>query len=160
MSKIIIDVLFVQTLGISISWPTASASIGTGGHAITGWGDDGTSANLSNNTRKTKVSDSDNDSGGDVQTYSYDGYSNPNPSGPNEGNGWYFNYSSNHPYIKHIITLCPTTSPAGTTHTQKVVGSFRIHQGNKDSAATGMLFNTTMSISRIQCPLNQFFQKS
>lgn len=123
-----------QFLGLSISWPTAGASVGSGGHAITGWGDHSGSGMLTANPSRVRVSDSDTDAGGDVQSYSYDTYTNPNPSGPNEGNGWYFNYDPNHPYIKHIITLCPTQTPAGQMTTQKVVGSYRIHQSNEINA--------------------------
>lgn len=123
-----------QFLGLSISWPTFGASIGSGGHAITGWGDHNGSGTLSVNPNRVRVSDSDTDAGGDVQSYSYDTYTNPNPSGPNEGNGWYFDYDANHPYIKHIITLCPTQTAAGQMTTQKVVGSYRIHQSNEIKA--------------------------
>ena len=68
--------------------------------------------------------------GGDVQGYTYDLFTNPNPGGANEGNGWYFNYSADHPYIKHIITLCPTDDPTDRILTQKAVGSYRIHQNS------------------------------
>ncbi|MFH1614606.1 MAG: hypothetical protein ABIG61_05950 [Planctomycetota bacterium] len=124
-----------QLLGLSISWPTADASIGTGGHAITGWGDSGTAAPLTSNPARVKLTDSDRDNGGDIQTYTYDGYTNPNPGGSNEGNGWYFNYSANHPYIKHIVTLCPTDVPVpndvpGPKDVKRAIGSYKIRQPN------------------------------
>jgi hypothetical protein len=75
-----------------------------------------------------RVTDSDRDDNGDVQSYRYDSYTNPNPGGPNEGNGWYFDFDNNHPYIKHIITLCPTDDPSDIKLTQKVFGSYKIHQ--------------------------------
>jgi hypothetical protein len=124
-----------QFVGLSISWPTDTAGqIGSGGHAITAWGDHSGSATLTNNPSRVRVTDSDTDSGGDVQSYTYDAYTNPNPGGPNEGNGWYFDYDNNHPYIKHIITLCSTDEPSDEKLTQKVVGSYKIHQTQKLSA--------------------------
>ena len=123
-----------QFVGLSISWPTVGASIGSGGHAITAWGDHSGNGTLSNNPSRVRVTDSDTDTGGDVQRYTYDNYTNPNPSGPNEGNGWYINYDPNHPYIKHIVTLCPTDDPSDNKLTQKVIGSYRIHQSNKLNA--------------------------
>ena len=135
-----------QFLGLSISWPTAGASVGSGGHAITGWGDHSGSGTLTANPSRVRVSDSDTDAGGDVQNYSYDTYTNPNPSGPNEGNGWYFDYDPNHPYIKHIITLCPTQTPAGQVLTQKVVGSYRIHQ-NKEISATDLHYEVSTDVN-------------
>ena len=118
-----------QFTGLSISWPrTTAGGSPSGGHAIACWGDSGGSANLTGNPSQVIVTDSDRDSGGDVQTYTYDSYTNPNPSGHDEGNGWYVNYSNNHPFIKHIVTLCPTDDPSDHTQTQKIVSSYRIHQ--------------------------------
>lgn len=124
-------------VGLSISWPTAGASIGSGGHAITAWGDNLTDNTLTLNPTEVAVSDSDSDTGGDEQVYAYDAYTSPNPGGPNEGNGWYFDYSNNHPYIKHIITLCPTDDPTDFTLTQKVTGSYTLPQ-NGEMAATDL----------------------
>jgi hypothetical protein len=123
-----------QFVGLSLSWPIAGAQIGSGGHAVTCWGDNFGEGTLSSNPTSVRITDSDNDSGGDVQTYNYDVYTNPNPGGANEGNGWYFNYDPNHPYIKHIVTLCPTDEPSDNKLTQKVVGSYKIHQRNKTNA--------------------------
>jgi len=142
-----------QFVGLSISWPTDALNaagvnmIGSGGHAFTAWGDEvtpalscnccyksGSSGTLSENPSKVRVTDSDRETGGDVQSYSYDSYNNPNPGGPNEGNGWYIDYDPNHPYIKHIVTLCPIDIPGGCQTTQKVVGSYKIHQDNKIDA--------------------------
>ncbi len=123
-----------QFVGLSISWPTTSATIGERGHAITCWGDNGNDGDLSYNPSEVIVTDSDRDTGGDVQTYSYDVYTNPNPGGPNEGNGWYFDFDPIHPYIKHIITLCPTDDPSDNKLTQRVTGSYKIHQSNKLNA--------------------------
>lgn len=123
-------------VGLSISWPTnAVGVIGDGGHAITGWGDPSGSATLNTNPTGVRVVDSDTDTGGDVQSYTYDAYTNPNPGGANEGNGWYFDYSANHPYIKHIVVLSPTEYPSGGKMTQTVVGSYQIHQSNKRTDA-------------------------
>ena len=126
-----------QFLGLSISWPTSGSS-GSGGHAITAWGDNMGSGTLSTNPVSVMVTDSDRDTGGDVQTWDYDDYTNPNPGGSNNGNGWYFDYSTNHPFIKHIITLCPTDDPSDNELTQKVVGSYKIHQSVENVAATDL----------------------
>ena len=123
-----------QMVGLSISWPTNAVDpvtgpvIGIAGHAITCWGDNGKDGELTSNPGKVRVTDSDRDDGGNVSMYDYDSYTNPNPGGANEGNGWYFDYDNNHPYIKHIVTLCPTDDPTDSVMTQKVVGSFSIHQ--------------------------------
>lgn len=118
-----------QLVGLSISWPTTGVSIGSGGHAITAWGDhSGDVSTLGHNPSRVRVTDSDRDDNGNVQNYRYDVYTNPNSGGPNEGNGWYINFDNNHPYIKHIITLCPTDDPSDIKLTQKVVGSYKIHQ--------------------------------
>lgn len=128
-----------QFVGLSISWPTWDSSIGENGHAITAWGDScSKGSNLSSSPSKVRVCDSDRDINGDVQVYRYDQYTNPNPTGPNEGNGWYIDYSSNHPYIKHIITLCPTDNPADKELTQKVLGCYKIHQANDKIRATDL----------------------
>lgn len=128
-----------EFLGLSISWPrTSSGGSASGGHAITCWGDSGGEANLTGNPSAVIVVDSDRDTGGDVQTYTYDLYTNPNPAGFDEGNGWYMNYSTNHPFLKHIVTLCPTDNPGDHTLTQKVVGSYRIHQHNPEVNATDL----------------------
>lgn len=146
-----------QYVGLSESWPS-STGIGTGGHAIAVWGDDGDANMLITNPNEVIVSDSDSDVGGDLQTYTYDSYTNPNPGGINEGNGWYIDYSSNHPYIKHIITLCPPGPSGGGSDdddpqpdpadpndpnsktTQKVTGSYKIHQDNNSVDATDLHF--------------------
>jgi hypothetical protein len=80
------------------------------------------------------VPDSDQDSGGYVETYTYDAYTSPNPGGPNEGNGWYYNaYGSNHPFIIGIATLSDQAGPSDQ-RPLRVVGSYRIHQGEEEPA--------------------------
>jgi len=124
-----------QMVGLYISWPVAGSQVGDGGHAITAWGDNvRTRSALSSNPDSIRLVDSDRDDGGNVSQYDYDVYTNPNPGGANEGNGWYLSYSSNHPYIKHIVTLCPTDDPSDNWQTQKVVGSYQIHQSSDQSA--------------------------
>jgi len=135
-----------QFVGLSISWPAAGASIGSGGHAITSWGDHSGNGTLSNNPSRVRLTDSDTDTGGDVQSYTYDAYTAPNPGGANEGNGWYINYDPNHPYIKHIVTLCPTDDPSDNKLTQKVIGSYKIHQSNK-SYATDLHYNVGTDVT-------------
>ncbi len=128
-------------VGLSISWPTnAVGQVGTGGHAITGWGDRAWlpdadySDPIASNPNNVRLTDSDRDTGGDVQQYRYDAYTNPNPGGANEGNGWYLDYDANHPYIKHIVTLEPTQAPGGGANIVRVIGSYRIHQDREWSA--------------------------
>jgi hypothetical protein len=126
-------------VGLSISWPVAGPQIGRNGHAITAWGDNlGNSDELSLNPTEVAVTDSDRDDGGNVQRWEYDDYSNPNPDGANEGAGWYLNYSVPHPYIKHIVTLCPTDDPSDGLLTQKVVGSYSIHQSREEDHANDL----------------------
>ena len=116
-------------VGVSITW------IGVGGHSITAWGDDILSPNtLTANPAGIRVTNSDTDSGGDVQAYTYDSYTNPNPGGTNAGNGWYFNYGSDHPFIKHIAVLSPTSGAYGT-NTVHVLGSYKIQQTSAKSAS-------------------------
>lgn len=115
---------------LAIRWPTGSGGIG--GHAITAWGDNSTStAALTTNPGMLRVTDSDTDNGGDIQAYTYDTYTNPNPGGPNEGNGWYFSYGTPHPYISNLFTL----SPAGGTNSVRVTGSYKIHQDKEEQAS-------------------------
>lgn len=119
-------------IGISISWPG-----GTGGHAITGWGDNGPNNNnaLSNNPSQIRLTDSDdNDSSGPTHAYTYDSYTNPNPGGANNGNGWYINYSTPHPFIKHIVTLSPIQNAQGVPLIQRVLGTYKLYQHAATSA--------------------------
>ena len=122
--------------GLAFSWPTndlnpdGTPKIGSGGHATTPWGDHFTQEIVTVNPFSLIMSDSDREDGGDIQTYYYDSYSNPNPGGANEGSGCYFNYSSDHPYIRGIVTLEPVDNITDNTQTQVVIGSYRIHQGN------------------------------
>jgi hypothetical protein len=122
-----------QFVGLAFSWPTDTAGkVGYGGHAITAWGDNlGRGASVSLNPTEVRVTDSDRDTGGDVQVYEYDAYNNPNPGGANEGNGCYLDYSGNHPYMRCITTLCSTDDPSDDKMTQIVVGSYKIHQSSK-----------------------------
>lgn len=123
-------------VGVSISWPPdANHNSAYGGHAITGWGDNiNDSKAITSNPTRSRLTDSDRDDGGDVQSYRYDDYTNPNPGGNNSGNGWYVDYSTNHPFIKHIAVLSPVQQGAGGTTTQKVIGSYKIHQASKVKA--------------------------
>jgi hypothetical protein len=122
-------------VGLSISWPDNTPGvIGSDGHAITGWGDGSAPQTLTANPANVRLTDSDRDTGGNVQTYTYDAFTNPNPGGANEGNGWYLNYSANHPYIKHIVVLSPATTSSGGKLTQRVTGSYQIHQAQSKAA--------------------------
>ena len=124
-------------VGLGFSWPTDALDIygnpiiGYGGHATTPWGDSFTKDQVTINPFDIIMSDSDRESGGETQTYYYDSYSNPNPGGANEGSGCYFSFSSNHPYIRGVITLEPVDNISDNKQTQIVIGSYRIHQGFK-----------------------------
>jgi len=90
---------------------------------------------LTANPTGLRVTDSDTDTGGAVQAYTYDAYTNPNPGGANEGNGWYFNaYGSNHPYICEVWVLSPTTTGAGPASV-RVTGSYKIQNTSADEAS-------------------------
>ena len=129
-----------QLVGLGIRWPrTTIWGSCVGGHAITAWGDNGNDNDLTANPTQIIVTDSDRDIGGDVQAYTYDNYTNPNPGGFNQGNGWYFNYlngNNDNAYIVQAVTLCPTDSAVDPHDgpTQKVVGSYRIHQNQLEDA--------------------------
>jgi hypothetical protein len=122
----------MEPVGLAIRWPwnePAGTAWGCqGGHAITAMGDDTPShSTISTNPTSLRITDSDTDAGGDVQSYLYDAFTSPNPGGPNEGNGWYFNYSNNHPYLIQIVTLTRTTAGAGA-YSVLVDGSYKIQQ--------------------------------
>lgn len=124
-----------QFIGVIFTWPTNAAGVvGTGAHATTAWGDNMGKGTLSINPTQMRMTDSDRDGGGDIQIYNYDAYNNPNPGGANEGNGCYFDYSANHPYIRCITLLCPTDDPSDNKQTQMVVGSYKIHQPSETPA--------------------------
>lgn len=126
--------------GICFSWPTDAIDprgipvIGSGGHATTAWGDNFGKNDLSMNPTQIRMADSDRDAGGDIQIYNYDSYNSPNPGGPNEGNGCYFDFSNNHPYIRCVPVLSPTDNPSDDRLTQMVVGSYKIHQKSRINA--------------------------
>lgn len=123
-----------QFAGLCFSWPVAGATVGSGGHATTGWGDNFAKGTLSTNPTQIRMADSDRDTGGDIQVYTYDAYNNPNPGGTNEGNGCYFDFSNPHPYIRCVITLRPTDDPSDNKQTQVVIGSYKIHQSDQINA--------------------------
>jgi len=125
-----------QMVGLMIHSPTKDYC-----HAITAWGDDGSLSGPSNyidtNPTQVRVTDSDYDAGGDVQTYDY--IDNTNGSvylgWPD---GWYINYPwSSAPYIMGITTLCPVTNAAGVSLAQRACMSYSIRQTGK-KAATGL----------------------
>jgi len=124
-----------KSVSLGIRWPAAGAGC-DGGHAVTPWGDDGPLHAMGANPDEIIMADSDRDNGGDFQTYVYDDFTNPNPGGANEGNGWYFNFSANHAYIVQAVTLTPTDNPVDPADgpTQKCVGSYKINQDDLESA--------------------------
>ncbi len=128
-------------LGFSISWPRSSENgSASGGHAFTCWGDSGNEKSLTNNPESVYTTDSDRDNGGDVQIYSYDSYTDPNPDGFDEGDGWYINYNDNHPFIKHIATLSPRNFGGffDFDFTIQAKSSYRIRQSISFMEANGL----------------------
>ncbi len=122
-------------VGVSISWPAAGGAYG--GHAIPGWGDSGPNNNNARTSNPTtiRLTDSDDaDASGATHVYTYDAYTNPNPGGANNGNGWYIDYSNPHPFIKHIVTLSPTTNAQGVAGVQRVLGSYKVYQADPEIA--------------------------
>lgn len=128
-------------VGLSVSWPrTTATGSASGGHAITAWGDPNfVYTSITANPTAVTVTDSDRDTGGDRQSYTYDAYSSPNPGGFNEGNGWYVNYGGNHPFIKHIAVLSPVTSGGAAGGIQIVRGQMTITQA-AIGGATGLRY--------------------
>jgi hypothetical protein len=133
-------------VGLSIIWPLAGSPVKGTGHAVAVWGDDKSdkAEKIEDNPSKIKVTDSDWDDGGDLQTYSYDDYENPNPGGlSNHGEGWYFNHGlkdPEHPYIRYFVTLSPVANPGGTEIPYWAIGSFRVKQ-SQSSPATGLQYD-------------------
>ncbi len=131
------DLRECHNVGLVFSWPTNAVDaggnpiVGVGGHATTAWGDNLGKGTLSINPTEIRMTDSDRDAGGDIQIYTHDTFNNPNPGGPNEGNGLYFSYSTPHPYIRCIVMLSATDDPSDNKQTQIVVGSYKIHQAKK-----------------------------
>jgi hypothetical protein len=120
--------------GISITWPTETGSIG--GHAMAAWGDNAGNEDLTFVPGVIKLTNShDEDENVPYFRYNYDSFSNPNPGGPNQGEGWYLDYSENHPYIKEFIFLESTDLPNDHVKTQMVTGSFMIIQTEKTAAS-------------------------
>lgn len=122
-------------VGLFIRWPTGTPSGGAGGHALTLWGDENPTGDaLANNPAQLAVTDSDTDVDGDVQWYTYDDFTNPNPGGPNDGDGWYFDaYGGEHPFIFGAARLSPTVDAAGNTNAVHVIGSFKIKQTSEEA---------------------------
>ena len=129
-----------KLIGLGIRWPAWSIAVGTGGHAITLWGDSGDGNSAEGPPRRIFVTDSDRDDGGDVQTYTYDSYTSPNPGGASEGKGWYISFSPtpDHPYIKSAVTLEPLAVPRTYSMIHAAVISCRIHQDDIINPATDM----------------------
>jgi hypothetical protein len=127
------ELRLANPVSVAIRWPLNGPGC-SGGHAITAVGDNDTSITaLTNNPAQVQITDSDTDNGGNIQNYTFDAYTNPNPGGANEGNGWYINYGNNHPYFIDIVTLSPTTTGTGTS-TVHVVGSYKIQQTSAKAA--------------------------
>jgi hypothetical protein len=128
-------------VSIHITWPLPGPPVGTDTtHVLTVWGDDGNHNDLTTNPGALKVTDSDRDIGGNVQTYHYDDYNDPAHQSE-EGPGWYFNYTGPvHPYILHATTLFDPNTPHYCRGNVRVVGSYEITQTDV-SNATGLHYD-------------------
>jgi len=125
--------------GLIIVWPRETAGgAPSGGHAITGWGDDKFDKRLLTNPGEVKVTDSDDDTGGNVQTYTWDDYYNPNPGRQNEGDGWYMNYDGNHPYLIGSSILMSTELLSDSVGARMITASYRVHQGYPNASASDL----------------------
>ncbi len=103
-----------------------------GGHAFTCWGDSDEPNTLTANPNKFTVSDSDKDTGGDTQTYTYKFTS-----------GWRFTYGYNDfRFIKHIIVLSPADfNDPNVKHIETLVNSYKVFNNSRyflNFTATGM----------------------
>jgi hypothetical protein len=89
---------------ISAIPPTRGPSIGYGSHVVTVWAECGNPS-----VPELQVSDSDRSippGTPSVEPYESDFPTSPNPGGPNEGPGWYFNYDDpNHWYVWCVYML-------------------------------------------------------
>lgn len=96
-----------------------------GGHAITAWGDSNDANMLNANPDKLIVSDSDKETGGDLQTYTY-----------TFNSGWYILYKYNDfRWIKHIVTLCAVdandANDPNSATTEKIVSSYKAFNSSR-----------------------------
>lgn len=116
-------------VGLTIKWFTPNAPVPDcpTKHVVTAWGDDGPNNTdpLPDNPTQLKITDSDsfNDNvNGDVQTYTYDLYSqSPRPD------GWYFDYLlAQHPYIDTVAILSQSAIDTCTGATVYATGTLRI----------------------------------
>lgn len=118
-----------QLVGLSISWDSGGSVPGTGGHAITCWGDDSTDPNpLTSNPSQVIVTDSDSGVGEQTYNYNWQTYT----YGAGTTTGWELSYSST-PFIKHYTVLYPV--PEGYI----ARGTRKIHQ-TMDTPATDLHF--------------------
>lgn len=120
----------------SISWPASKEDVqGTGGHVLSCWGDDlKLKAPALRKPEHLRVTDSDRNLGGIIQTYRYDDYNNPNPNGYSLGPGWYISYDPNHPFIKNIVTLSPQLAEIEEKLLVESLISLRISSTGTDAA--------------------------
>lgn len=136
-----------KPVGVSISWSQNGSYYGYGGHALTAVGDGDastTSSALTANPATIVMTDSDrepNPNTNESNTYTFDAYTRNNK----QGDGWYFNYSSVHTFIKHIVVLSASTGSNATTlvGTQTLVQNFdaaAITQGGVAIDATGIRY--------------------
>jgi len=108
-------------------------------HAITLWGDSGGEAQLTAPPAQLRVTDSDTDSGGNVQRYTWDAYSTTN--------GWRMNYTNPHTTLEQFISLCPTDSPTDQTNTQRVTGSYSIKNTKVLPPASGLKYKVGTDVN-------------
>ncbi len=139
-------------VGLHMTWPMPGEQVGTDQtHVLTVWGDDLDGPDpVSVNPARLMVTDSDRDTAGDVQTYTYDPFDDPNHT-EEEGPGWYFNWSEPvHPYIMYIVTLDQKPeepqSPVYCDGDVRVTESYQIEQDEAQDA-TGLHYQVGTDVN-------------
>jgi len=100
-------------LAIGITWPSHYSLAGNQGtHILNYIGDSQKKKRVREAPEHIRVTDPFRNKGGSIQTYKYDDFKSPNPEGIPSGEGWYFNYDENHPYIFMVTILSPVDDPA------------------------------------------------
>ncbi len=121
---------------VSLSWPPViEGDKASGGHVLNYIGDSQKKNKVSDNPSHIRVSDPLRNTGGSIQTYPYDRFDAPNQQGLNSGNGWYFAYDPNHPFIKNVVILSPVDNPMDVKKASTNLSSYMVKQPDPEDAA-------------------------
>jgi hypothetical protein len=140
-------------VGLNLRFPIGDDTgivTGSWGHAVTAWGDDSGSSQLSSSPVLIKITDSDREPGEGVQDCQYDDFDTYHlgvddvgvSTVEHEGQGWYLNYWEEkyegwHPYIEAIVVLSQISMPTSEPLVAVAVASYKIFQSGP-SEATGL----------------------